>query len=145
MLSSMQRMSIRYCVDETEKPIDAKSSGILNAKCIACSEKVFRSSSDQLFHHISSQCENVVLSELAHRLANIIAVNKTINLPVDFLSEQYIKLSVKTAEALVVSCPRPLIKITSFNNEIFYLTIKLSDSSICDFSPPSIERCFLFR
>ncbi len=138
----MQRMSIRYCVDETEKSIDAKSSGILNAKCIACNEKVFRSSSDQLFHHISSQCENIVLSELSHRLANIIAVNKTINLPVDFLSEQYIKLSVKTAEALVVSCPRPLIKITSFNNEIFYLTIKLSDTSISNYQLNQLKQCY---
>ncbi|MEZ8063303.1 MULTISPECIES: hypothetical protein [Vibrio] len=127
MLSSTQRMGIRFCLNNNGVLIDSKESNDLAGHCRVCGKSVQREKSFQLFQHSDKQCDHLVLSEICERLAYLISEQQRLTIPIDYTCTNSISVDVTHCTLLIDTDTRPLIELTLQDNQAIYLTIALED------------------
>ncbi|MEZ8204616.1 hypothetical protein ACED47_11040 [Vibrio splendidus] len=130
MLSSTQRMGIRFCFNNNGVLIDSKESHNLAGRCRVCGKSVQRKKSFQLFQHSDKQCDHLVLSEICERLISLISGLQRLSIPIDYLCTNSIDVDVVHSTLLIDNNTRPLIELTLQDNQAIYLTITLEDSEV---------------
>ncbi|WP_346338777.1 hypothetical protein [Vibrio parahaemolyticus] len=130
MLSSTQRMGIRFCLNENGVLIDSKESNDLTGHCRVCGKSVQREKSFQLFQHSAKQCDHLVLSEICERLTYLISDQQRLAIPIDYSCTNSISVDVTHCTLLIDTDTRPLIELTLQDNQAIYLTIALEDSVV---------------
>ncbi|MDE1316047.1 hypothetical protein MEG05_18805 [Vibrio aestuarianus] len=130
MLYSTQRMGIRFCLDERGDQIDSKIDKDLTGLCRVCGQKIVRDEPFQLFQHTEQQCDHLVLSEVSERIANLIEERKNFSIPIDYRCTNSIGVEVLHCFVLVDNQTRPLIQLTTTDNQTIYLSIALEDSEV---------------
>ncbi|PSW06734.1 hypothetical protein [Photobacterium lipolyticum] len=127
MLSSSQRIGLRFCIDSDGRLIDSRTSEELNAMCRTCGTPVMRHSPNQFFQHADKQCEGSLFSELLERLSSTFIEIGHISLPITFDNSESTAQDVIAAEVNYEHSVIPILALTLTGGQLIYLSLRTED------------------